>query len=135
MKYIRLKEVVTEHSKLSLVYGEDDTVFKYDEIDGYEYWGVQTEDANFLTKQHPECEAEELTFAEIQPILHNCRMMRDINQLIEKEVAKKYTIAQEIGLTNSDWDSPEYADYRDYVAECKAKFQQLKIDRGLVNND
>lgn len=131
MKYIKLKAVVTEHSKLSLVHGEEEKAFKYAEIDGYQYWGVNTE-VDIIADQHEECEAEELTFAEIQPILSNCKMMRDINKLIENEVAKEYTLAEEIGLTNSDWDSQEYADYRAYVAECKAKFLPMKITAGLV---
>lgn len=132
MQYFKIKKVVTEHTTLSLVYDESDTVFKYDEIDGYEYWGVQTEDVNFLMKQHIECEVEELTFAEIKPILENCPMMKRINNRIEEEIAKKYTVAQEIGLTNSDWNSIEYIAYRNYVDQCKTKFNQLKIDFGLV---
>lgn len=134
MKYLRLKKVVTEHTTLSLVNNTEDPAYKYAEILGYQYWGVDTE-ADIIADQHPECEAEELTFAEIQPILNNCKMMRDINKLIEEEIAKKYTIPQEIGLTNGDQSSQEYNNYRTYVSECKAKFQQLKIDRGLVNND
>lgn len=132
MQYFKVKKVITEHTTLSLVHGEEDTVFKYDMIDGFEYWGVETEDGSFLDKQHAECEVVELTFAEIQPILNNCKMMRDINKLIENEIAKKYTIAEEIGLTNTDWDSQEYADYRAYVSECKAKFLPSKIAAGLV---
>lgn len=132
MQYFKIKKVVTEHTTLSLVYDEEDTTFKYDEIGGYEYWGVETEDENFLNNQHPECEIEELTFAEVQPVLNNCPYMKRINKRIEEEVAKEYTIAQEIGLTNSDWESQEYIDYRAYVAECKAKFLPMKITAGLV---
>jgi hypothetical protein len=132
MQYFKIKKVVTEHTTLSLVYDESDTVFKYDEIDEYEYWGVQTENVNFLTKQYAECEAIELTFAEIKPVLENCPMMKNINERIEKEIAKKYTVAQELGLTNGDHNSQEYITYRNYVDECKAKFHQLKIDSGLV---
>lgn len=131
MKYIKLKKVVTEHTTLSLVNNTEDPAYKYAEEGELEYWGVNTE-ANILTEQHTECEAEELTFAEIQPVLNNCKLMRDINKLIENEIAKEYTLAQEIGLTNSDWESQEYIDYRAYVAECKAKFLPMKITAGLV---
>lgn len=134
MNYIKLKKVVTEHTTLSLVHSEEEQAYRYAEEGEFEYWGVATEDENFLAKQHAECEAEELTFAQIQSILNNCKLMKDINQLIEKEIAKKYTLAEELGLTNTNWDTQEYFDYRTYVDECKAKFLPMKVERGLVED-
>ena len=42
--------------------------------------------------------------------------------LIEREIAKRYSLGAEIALTNDKESKPtEYAEYQAYRAECKAK--------------
>lgn len=132
MRYFKLNRVVTETTTLGIICGENEDNYMYQRDGDIEYWGVDTDDTNFLQKQHPECNMQELTFEETRSVLERCKLMKDVDSLIEQEIAKRYSIPEEIGLTNGDHKAPEYADYRAYVEECKNKFLPLKQKYGLV---
>ena len=128
MKYIRIKPVLQDHTTLSIVLPPDTVHYKYAEKDGYEYYGVETD---VIALQYPECEAVELSFAEMQEVLSNCKYMSDVNDLIENEIRKKYSIGKEFAMLNLDRANLDYIAYRDYVGECKDKFNPLKVKYGL----
>lgn len=132
MRYFIVKQVVTEYTTLSIVLEAGDTAILYHQDGTYGYWGVQTEDENFLTKQHPECEAEEISFADIQNILRDCRMMKDYDAMIEKKIAEKYSIGRELKMRDLAPDSLERIEYEEYKEAVKAPIRLLKKAAGLI---
>ena len=131
MKYYKSKEVITKYTVLRLVYNPEEEIILYDKINDIEYYGVKNVQDGFLDKQHAECEVTEMKFEEIKTILDNCRLMQQFNDAIEREIAVKYSIAKEIGITNSDHNGEEYTAYREYVNACKERVNKLKIEWGL----
>lgn len=134
MRYFKAKKVITEFTTLSFnSTNQEDKVIHYDEIDGVEYLGVESANIKaLLSQQHAEIEVVEITFAEAKPVLDNCRMMNDLNAIIEKKIAEKYSIPREIKMLKLAATDPARVAYQAYVDECKVNINLMKLDKGLV---
>ena len=91
MRYFKVKQVVIPKpvdTTLSIV--TDGNAILYLRDGDIEYWGVDTTDEDFLSKQHPECEVVELTFDEAKSILDNSRIKKDTDLIGEHCTSKQY---------------------------------------------
>lgn len=140
MRYFKVKKVVVpppEDTTLSIVTAAEEKATQFSEIDGYQYFGVTTEDESFLTKQHAACEVEELTFNQIEPILKECVLYKSINMIVQLKIRKRYSPEKEAQLNRmsnavAKTQTPqEFWDYNTYVLECLAFGDQMKIEAGL----
>lgn len=134
MRYFKAKKVITEHTTLSFVStNQEDKIIHYAEIDSVEYLGVDSADTDGLLAQQPqEIEVEELTFAEIKPILDKSALMKDYNTIIEAKIAEKYSIPQEIKMLKLPENDSERIAYQNYVDTCKAEVRPMKLEKGLI---
>ena len=129
MKYFRYKAVVTEYTTLSLVVPDGVVAYQYTE----NLAGVDITDSEaFLAQQHPECEVTELTFQEVESELKECRMFHDINAIVQRMIAERYSIPDEIKMVKLPIDHPERVAYQNYVDECRAYGRTMKVQRGLI---
>ena len=129
MKYFRYKPVVTEYTTLSLVVPDGVVAYQYTET----LAGVDIADSEeFLAQQHPECEVTELTFQEVESELKECRMFHDINAIVQRMIAERYSIPDEIKMVKLPIDHPERVAYQNYVDECRAYGRTMKVQRGLI---
>lgn len=131
IRYFKAKMVITAYTILHLRTEEEENPIFYDRIDNMEYYGVRDPGLDFLQKQHPECEVAEVQFDEIKSILKKCRLMQQFNETIRKNIAKKYDLSDEIGLTNGDHTLDDYKNYRAYVKSCKDEINLKKVEYGL----
>ena len=129
MKYYKYKQVITEYTTLQII-GD---IIRYDVIDGYSYCG--SKDGLDLSIQYPECEVQEITFSEIEPILKNCVHMKMIDNQIRDEIKKYYSIDDEIKLTKKAITNPldeEYLAMQEKINQIKNVYNQSKKDIGLI---
>ncbi|MHB8840994.1 MAG: hypothetical protein ACYC56_04260 [Candidatus Aquicultor sp.] len=140
MRYFKVKKVVVpppEDTTLNIVTGLEEKATMFSEVDGYQYYGVETTDENFLAKQHAACGVEELTFTQVEPVLKECALYKSINEIVQTKIRSKYSAGDEIKLNRmsnavAKTQTPqEFWDYNTYVDECCAYGDQLKIDAGL----
>ena len=128
MKYFRYKTVAKDFTTLGLVISPDVVSYLYsDTLAGV---GV-TDSEEFLVQQHKECEVIELTFEEAKPELESCRMFHDINKIVQKLIADKFEIADEIKFLKLPEDNPDRVEYQKYVDVCRLIGRNMKIERGL----
>ena len=129
MKYFRYKPVVTEYTTLSLVVPDGVVAYQYTE----NLAGVDIADSEaFLAQQHPECEVTEQTFQDVESELKECRMFHDINAIVQRMIAERYSIPDEIKMVKLPIDHPERVAYQNYVDECRAYGRTMKVQRGLI---
>ena len=129
MKYFKHKPVVTEYTTLSLVVPDGVVSYQYTET----LAGVDIADSEeFLAQQHPECEVTELTFQDVENELKECRMFHDINSIVQRMIAERYSIPDEIKMVKLAVDHPERVTYQAYVDECRAYGLAMKVERGLI---
>ena len=129
MKYFKHKAVVTEYTTLSLVVPDGVVAYQYTE----NLAGVGIADSEaFLAQQHPECEVTELTFQDVESELKECRMFHDINSIVQRMIAERYSIPDEIKMVKLAVDHPERVTYQTYVDECRAYGRAMKVERGLI---
>jgi hypothetical protein len=140
MRYFKCKKVLLpapEDTTLSIVTGPDEKANPVAEFEDYQYFIVDTQDDDFLAKQHEACEVEELTYEEAKPILKASAQYEAINQIVQTKIRKRYSAEDEIKLNRmanavAKTQTPqEFWDYNDYVAECCAYGDNLKIAAGL----
>jgi hypothetical protein len=129
MYYYKSNIIVTEYSTLTLV-GEG--LIQYAGIDGCGYYG--SEQQIDMNVQHPECEVEELTFEEVQPILNECALMKSFNEIIDRKIAEKYTIGRELKMVKLDYDDPERIEYEGFIEAVKAPIREMKREKGLIRS-
>ena len=129
MKYFRYKAVVTEYTTLSLVVPDGVVAYQYTE----NLAGVDIADSEaFLAQQHPECEVSEQIFQDVESELKECRMFHDINAIVQRMIAERYSIPDEIKMVKLPIDHPERVAYQNYVDECRAYGRTMKVQRGLI---
>ncbi len=132
MRYFRCKQIVNDITTLSLKTDAMETSYLYHQDGDMQYWGVQTDDPGFLLSQHPECEVTELTYPEMAPILKSCKMMRDLDIIIETEIAKEYSIGKELKLRDLAANDPERIEYEITKEAIKVPVRAKKVELGLV---
>ena len=135
MKYYKVKEVIKDFTTLSLIVNENEKSILYEKIDNIQYFGVETEDENFLSKQHPECEVVEMNFAEIQPILKECNQMKCINSTVTAMIRQEYSMNDEakwntIGILNPA--NPDFIKFAQYKQKCREYGNEVKKQMGLI---
>ena len=130
MKYFKLKKVVTD-TTFSLVTDENETSVMYSEEENFQYFGVETTDKNFLNKQYKECEVEELTFEQISPVLQRCKLLKDLNEIVEIRIAERYSIGAEINMLKLDVLDEKRIEYQNFVDGIKNEVDVLKVEYGL----
>ena len=132
MKYFRYKPVVTEYTTLSLVVPDGVVAYQYTE----NLAGVDIADSQaFLAQQHPECEVTEQTFQDVESELKECRLCRDIDEIVKTMIHNRYSLDDEIKLLKLDKLDSEFIEYQSYVASCRSFGRGMKVERGLKQND
>jgi len=128
MKYFKFKTVIEDFTTKSIVIPDGTVAYQYTE----DLAGVEVKDTSaFLADQHAECEVTEKTYQEVELELKDCRMYHDINQIVQRMIASKYQIADEIKMLKLATDDPERVAYLEYVDQCRAYGTAMKIERGL----
>jgi len=134
-QYFKVKKVQTEFNTLSLVYSEGDEVYLYNEADNTQLFGVKTDNVDFLQRQHPECEVEEVRFDDIKEELQNSPQAVSINKIVVNMIKHKYSYDDEIKLLNKAINSPtdaDYLQYRSFVDACREQGREMKIKVGVL---
>ena len=130
MRYFKVKRIITDYETKSLV---AENQIKYAEIvdddQVFEIIGAETIDE---AAQHGECEVEELTFDEVQPILKECHLMKSYNEIIERKIAARYSIGRELKMVKLAVDDPERLEYEASVESVKAPIREMKREKGLI---
>ena len=128
MKYFKFRSVTTDFTTLSIVIPYDTVAYQYTET----LAGVDIADSEeFLAQQHPECEVTELTFQEVESELKECRLCRDIDEIVKTMIHNRYSLDDEIKLLKLDKLDSEFIEYQSYVASCRSFGRGMKVERGL----
>ena len=128
MKYFKFKTVIEDFTTKSIVLPDGAVAYQYTE----DLAGVEVEDtAAFLANQHAQCEVTEKTYEEVEAELKDCLMYHDINQIVQRMIASKYQIADEIMFLKLPVDHSERVAYQEYVDQCRAYGTAMKIEREL----
>ncbi len=134
MKYFKSKVVDQDGEILAFITpvkmnNEEIQHHFYARIGGYEYHGIS--DDAVLPEQHDECEVEEVAFADMEEILKESRLYKEINAQVEQRIRDQYSIGDEFSILKADKASPEYIAYQQVVDECRQAGRAQKIALGL----
>ena len=82
MNYFTAKKIVTNFTTLTLKTEESTNSYLYFE-DNLQYWGVNTNltVADFIAKQYPECEVQEVTYEQIENKIKQGHIYKDVKNI------------------------------------------------------
>lgn len=130
MKYIKAKEIINDITTIRL---QGENIINYHKDNDYSYYGVNVDDVqSFLVNQPAEIEAVELSYEEIKPILKECALMKSYDEIIEREIAKRYSVGKELKMRDLPITDPDRIEYENYKAEIKEKIKLQKKEVGLI---
>ncbi len=134
--YLKLKKVVKDGTTLDVEITTGESQLAVASVEGKELYIIGSEAGAevVLARQHAECAVEQLSFAEAETVIKSSRIYQDVNEIVKAMIRKKYSHDDELKLLNlavADSADVEYAAYREYVAECRAKGNEIKINTGL----
>lgn len=135
MRYFKVNEKIKDNTTLSIITTEGERVIHYDSWGEEHYYGINTKDIHFLSKQHPECGVKEMQFEEIEPILKSCPLMKLANEQVVQLIREKYSIDDELKLVTigiSNPNDPEYLEHIAFKEKCREIGKQSKLDMGLI---
>lgn len=137
MRYVKVKSIVDEISTKQIKGDGNVNVFNYygKTPDGFEHYGVNTDEAgldNFLAAQDDEIEAQEETYEDVLPVLQTSFSMIEFNRIIEREIAKRYSVGKEFKMRDLSGDDPERIEYEEYKSAIKERINLLKKEAGLI---
>lgn len=137
MQYYKAKVITTETTTKRFVQNELMTVFSYGEVDGFEYFGVETEylPEDVLAFQPVECEVENIEYSELVNVAVNSAIAKGVDDLVRNRIHERIPNAdEEAKLINrgiQDKNDPLYVEYRTYVDSCVAWGRGLKALMGI----
>lgn len=138
MKYFKSKVVHEGDEILAFVapvraITEENRSLMYDRQGDIEYHGLgdDVDTDEILGLQHPECEVQEMTFADMEEILKESRLYREINAQVEQRIRDHYSIGDEFSVIKLSKTSAEYLAYKQIVDDCKQAGNDQKIALGL----
>lgn len=136
--YIKTKTYFAEHTSYDVNYStENESVLQLElDSNGKRLYIVTTEATaeNFLSRQHAECEAVQVSFAEVEQEIKNSRAYHNVNEFVKNKIRERYSNEDEIKLVNlalADADNAEYLAYRAYVTECREMGNAQKAAMGM----
>ncbi len=135
--YFKSKLVVTEHQTLSFVLPSQMMEASHYILhrDGDNELHVveceQSQVADVLACQHPECEVEQQDFSFIENALKESRFYREIDADVVAAIRAKYSIDDELRIMKLAKTSAEYVAMVDHISACRAEGDAKKLSLGL----
>ena len=137
-KYVKCKKVKTEHTVLEFkLLGDSEGIelFNFAGLEDKDLCVVSLkgDDAKIdeiIKKQPGEIECKVIDYEEFRNLVKNSEQINRIREIVRDEIAKKYTLADEIALNRLDDLDSKKQDYLNYVNECRAKGEKLKKEMG-----
>src|ERR1035437_6944136 len=126
MKYFKSKVVHQGDEILAFVapvqaMTEQNRSLMYDRQGDIEYHGLpdDVDVDEILGLQHEECEVEQVSFADMEEILKECRLYKEINAQVEQRIREHYSIGDEFSVMKLSKTSAEYLAYKQIVDDCR----------------
>ena len=138
MKYFKSKVVHEGDEILAFVapvqaMTEENRSLMYERKGDIEYHGLadESDTDEILGLQHAECEVELVSFADMEEILKECRLYREINAQVEQRIRNHYSIGDEFSMLKLTKADPQRVAYQQIVDDCKQAGSDQKIALGL----
>lgn len=129
-KYVKFNTIQDELTKLEFRGGGEDVKVNYFDTGVVSLEGTKSDINAIISKQDPKINCVEITIDEFREIASSSRQLERIRKVVAADVAKQYSLADEIGMLKREETDPKRVAYEAYVAECKAKGDEAKAKMG-----
>ena len=129
-KYIKFEKVETEFTVLEFRGQSEDVKVNYFDVDVVSLNGSEADIDALVDAQADEINCVEITQIEFKELVSESTQLNRIREVVASEIAKRYTIADEIAISKRAADDVKRVDYEAYVNECLSIGYGLKAEIG-----
>lgn len=130
-KYVKFQELKNEFTTIAFaVVGDCNAVAHMFSEPIVSIEGEESDIDALVAAQDPRIECVYISHAEFKEIATSSKQLKRIRDVIAQEIAKRYSVADEVALLKRDAADPKRVAYEAYVAECKAIGDALKAEIG-----
>lgn len=130
-KYVKFTKVETEYTVLEFRGVSEEVKVNYFDVDVV---SVESDDESaidaLVDSQPSEINCEYITHDEFKALVSNSAQINRIREVVASEIAKHYSIADEIAMMKRDASDEKRVSYDKYVQECLALGYGLKAEMG-----
>lgn len=129
-KYVKFEKVETEFTVLEFRGQSEDVKVNYFDVDVVSLNGSEADIDALVDAQADEINCVEITQIEFKELVSESTQLNRIREVVASEIAKRYTIADEIAISKRAADDVKRVDYEAYVNECLSIGYGLKAEIG-----
>jgi hypothetical protein len=130
-KYVKFEKVETEYTVLSFRGGIEDGKVNHFDIDVVSLEAKSESDIDALVaSQDARIACEYITRDEFKELVRDSMQLCRIREVVATEIAKRYSVADEIAMIKRDASDEKRVAYETYVQECVALGYGLKAEIG-----
>lgn len=130
-KYIKFTKTKDEFTTHEFKGGDELVKVNYFDVDVVSVEAADVSDIDALIdSQETAINCTEITQEEFKTLVSDSSQLNRIREVVASEIAKKYTIADEIGMAKRAADDAKRIEYEGYVLQCIDIGRQLKSKIG-----
>jgi hypothetical protein len=129
-KYIKFEKVSTEDTVLEFRGGSEDVKVNHFNVSVVSLAGEEVAIDEVIASQDARILCEEIAQEEFKSLVTDSTQLNRIREVVAKEIAKKYSLADEIAMSKRDESDGKRIAYETYVTECLAIGYGLKAEIG-----
>lgn len=130
-KYIEFTKVETESTVLEFRGQSEETKVNHFDVDVVSVEAEsETDIVALVNAQDERINCKEITQDEFKSLVTNSAQLKRIREIVASEVAKRYSIADEIAMSKRAADDIKRVEYEAYVSQCLGLGYGLKAEIG-----
>ena len=130
-KYVKFTKIQDGKDTISIVENKEDVTIHRFSVNAASIEAQNEDDIDdTISTQDDRTDCVEISQDEFKTLVQNTSQLKRIREVVAVEVAKRYTVADEIALGRLADDDVKRTDYENYVAGCIAIGRELKNEIG-----
>ena len=131
-KYIEFEKVETEFTVLEFRCGSEDLKVNFFDVDVVSLEGEESDIDTLVNTQDARIMCEEISHEEFKTLVNESAQLNRIRDVVKENIAKKYTLADEIAMMKRDDSDEKKVAYEAYVIACRILGDDLKKEIGYL---
>jgi len=132
-KYIKFEKVETEFTVLEFRGGSEDVKVNHFDVNVVSVEAENESDIDALVgSQDARIMCEEISHEEFKTLVNESAQLNRIRDVVKENIAKKYTLADEIAMMKRDDSDERKVAYEAYVIACRILGDELKKEIGYL---
>jgi hypothetical protein len=131
-KYIKFEKIDTEFTVLGFSSKNEDVKVNHFDVNVVSLDGEESDIDTLVNTQDARIMCEEISHEEFKTLVNESAQLNRIRDVVKENIAKKYTLADEIAMMKRDDSDERKVAYEAYIIACRILGDELKKEIGYL---